>query len=82
MSGGAKNYKTDIGKVLFECGYPEHMSTQRLDLALEKELSHYSTYTTNPAYQEVVAEACSEWYNGKEPRRFCEKFLRKVGLIQ
>lgn len=82
MAGGAKNYKKDIGEVLFECGYPEHMSTQRLDLALEKELSHYSTYTTNPAYQEVVAEACSEWYNSKEPRRFCEKFLRKVGLIQ
>lgn len=58
------------------------MSVQRLNLALEKELSHYATTVTNPAYQEVVAEACSEWYNSKKPRRFCEKFLRKVGLIQ
>lgn len=82
MAGGAKNYKKDIGEVLFECGYSEHMSVQRLNLALEKELSHYATTVTNPAYQEVVAEACSEWYNSKKPRRFCEKFLRKVGLIQ
>ena len=58
-----------------------HVNTSQRQAILRKELSGYAAEYTSPAYQEVIAEAFSEWYTSSEPRRFCKEFLREVGLL-
>lgn len=80
-SRGAKSNKKIVDKILFDYGYGRVSVSQR-ENALVKELSIYSITTTrNPSYKEVVAESFSEWYNSKEPRKFCEDFLKEAGYI-
>lgn len=79
-SFGIRSYKKDIDRVLQKFGYG-YMNANQRKSALSKELSLYSTKTTVPSFQEVVAESFSEWYNSGAPRRFCEEFLKEVGFI-
>ena len=59
-----------------------HYTKKKADEMLYRRLSEYATEETRPKYQEVIAECFSEWYNSKNPRKFCEDYLRKVGAIQ
>lgn len=59
-----------------------HYTKKKADEMLYRRLSEYATEETRPKYQEVIAECFSEWYNSKNPRKFCEDYLRKVGVIQ
>lgn len=59
-----------------------HYTKKKADEMLCRRLSEYATEETRPKYQEVIAECFSEWYNSKNPRKFCEDYLRKVGVIQ
>lgn len=79
-SRGTQSSKKHIDKILFDYGYGRVNVAQR-ENALAKELSLYSTTTTNPSYKEVVAESFSEWYNSNNPRRFCEDFLKEMKYI-
>ena len=79
-SFGIRSYKKDIDRVLQKFGYG-YMNANQRKSALSKELSLYSTKTTVPSFQDVVAESFSEWYNSGAPRRFCEEFLKEVGFI-
>ena len=77
---GNGSYRKATDKVLYAMGYGRVNVAQR-EQALMKELSIYATTTTAPAYQEVIAEAFSEWYNSDTPRQFCKEFLKEVGAI-
>lgn len=68
-----------IDSVLQRLGYGYQNKAQR-ELALARELSGYAITDTTPAYQEVIAEAFSEWYTSDKPRRFCDELLREVGI--
>ena len=59
-----------------------HYTRKKANEMLSISLSDYSTEATRPQYQEVIAECFSEWYNSKNPRKFCENYLRKVGVIK
>ncbi|WP_050697607.1 phage minor capsid protein [Anaeromassilibacillus senegalensis] len=69
-----------VDKVLLRLGYG-HVNVGQRELALRRELSAYATTDTRPAYQEVIAEAFSEWYTSNKPRRFCQEFLKEMGII-
>lgn len=77
---GIRSYRKDVDSVLFDMGYGR-MNFKQRDGALRKELSGYAVEVTNPAYQEALAEAFSEWYNSDTPREFCKAFLERVGMI-
>ena len=74
-----KNLRKPIDKVLREFGYG-NMTVYSRKEAIKKELSIYATGDLG-FYEEVVAESFSEWYNSNTPRRFCESFLKEMGLI-
>lgn len=59
-----------------------YYTKKKADEMLIQNLSSYATTETRPKYQEVIAECFGEWYNSKKPRDFCEKYLRKVGVIK
>lgn len=77
---GWKSYRKAVDQSLYDLGYG-YVSTHSREVALKNELSIYATSDTIPAFQEVIAECFSEWYNSNEPRKFCELFLRKVGAL-
>lgn len=59
-----------------------YYTRKKADEMLSQKLSIYATEETRPKYQEVIAECFSEWYNSKKPRKFCEEYLRKAGVIK
>ena len=77
---GGGSLRKHVDNTLLKMGYGHVNVSQRKEL-LRKLLSIYATESTSPAYQEVIAEAFSEWYNGSEPRPFCKAFLEEVGII-
>ena len=77
---GWKSYRKAVDQSLYDLGYG-YVSTHSREVALKNELSIYATSDTIPAFQEVIAECFSEWYNSNEPRKFCELFLIKVGAL-
>lgn len=80
QSHGQKSYRKTVDEVLKEMGYG-NMTVALREAALKKELSEYASTDTTPAYQEVIAECFSEWYNSDRPRKFCDLFLRKVSAV-
>lgn len=76
---GGGSLSKPVEKTLLKLGYGYGNTYQR-KLALKKELSRYSTESTNPAYQEVIAESFAEWYTSSSPRRFCTEFLKEVKI--
>ena len=58
-----------------------HYTRKKANEMLIRSLSEYSTELTRPQFQEVFAESFAEWYNSKNPREFCEKYLRMAGVI-
>ncbi|MBQ8929926.1 MAG: hypothetical protein IJ052_05975 [Oscillospiraceae bacterium] len=77
---GGGSLKKSIDKVLFDMGFGR-VGTNYRDELLGQELCTYAAERTRPSYQEAVAEAFAEWYNSTNPRRFCETFLKEVGII-
>lgn len=77
---GMGSLRGPVDRVLRRFGYG-YMNVSQRKAALMKELSIYAKESTNPAYQEVIAESFSEWYTSNEPRRFCIEFLKEVGVL-
>ena len=77
---GGGSLRKAVDNTLLKLGYGRVNVSQRKEL-LRKVLSIYASETTSPAYQEVIAEAFSEWYNSDKPRDFCKEFLKEVGVI-
>ena len=77
---GGGSLRKPVDNALRKMGYGYVNVSQRKSL-LKNELSIYASETTSPAYQEVIAEAFSEWYNSDNPRVFCKEFLKEVGII-
>lgn len=80
FSRGGGSLRKHVDNTLLKMGYGYVNVSQRKDL-LKKLLSIYASESTSPAYQEVIAESFSEWYNGSEPRQFCKEFLKEVGIV-
>lgn len=59
-----------------------YYTRKKADEMLSQKLSIYATEETRPKYQEVIAECFAEWYNSKKPRKFCEEYLKKAGVIK
>ena len=79
LQRGGGSLRKQVEKVLLDMGYG-HVNVQKREMAIIQCLSKYATRQTNPALQEVVAESFSEWYNGDNPREFCSRFLKEVGI--
>jgi len=72
--------RRQVDSALGVLGYG-HVNVAQRNEILKKVLSGYAAEPTHPAYQEVIAEAFSEWYNSTKPRPFCKEFLKGVGII-
>lgn len=78
-SRGGESLRKAVDNTLRNMGYG-YVNVGQRKLLLRKLLSGYAVETTNPSYQEVIAEAISEWYTSNKPRRFCAELLKEVGI--
>ena len=79
FSRGGGSLRKAVDNTLKQLGHGYVNVNQRKDL-LRTLLSEYAMEITAPAYQEVIAESFSEWYNSSNPRPFCKVFLKEVGI--
>lgn len=75
------NNKQIIAELLRETG-KGYFSKGKADEFIYQKLSGYATKETRPVYAETIAECFAEWYNSSNPRKFCEQYLKKAGVIK
>ena len=76
---GGKSLREAVDSTLLKLGHG-YVNVEQRKTLIRKLLSGYAAETTYPAYQEVIAEAFSEWYNSDKPREFCKELLKEVGI--
>ena len=76
---GGKSLRKAVDSTLLKLGHG-YVNVEQRKTLIRKLLSGYAAETTYPAYQEVIAEAFSEWYNSDKPREFCKELLKEVGI--